>query len=171
MDQLWAPWRSAYLSHLPDETKQDPESCVFCLLAEAGGDEREKLVLARTEHAFVLMNRYPYNNGHLLILPLGHHGSLEALAPDVSIEIHETMVKCVSIIKNVYTCDGLNIGMNLGRAAGAGIPAHLHYHVMPRWAGDTNFSSTVGHLRVIPEDLYTSYDQLKPHFDATFAAA
>ena len=170
MEQLWAPWRSAYLKNLPDEEKQDPDSCVFCLLAKTTGDEREKLVLARTEHAFVVMNRYPYNNGHLLVLPLDHHSCLESLTRDARIDVHEAMVKCVSMIKTVFACDGLNIGMNLGRAAGAGIPAHLHYHVMPRWAGDTNFSTTVGHLRVIPEDLYTSYDQLKPHFDTAFAA-
>ena len=170
MEQLWAPWRSAYLQNLPDEAQAESESCVFCLLSSSSEDAREKLILGRTKHSFVLMNRYPYNNGHLLVLPLTHQATLENLDLDVRNDVHETMVKCVSILKAVYKCDGLNIGMNLGRAAGAGIPAHAHYHVLPRWAGDTNFSTTIGQVRVIPEDLYRSYDLLKPHFDNTFTA-
>ncbi|MBJ80946.1 MAG: HIT family hydrolase [Myxococcales bacterium] len=170
MEQLWAPWRSAYLKSLPDPKQVDEDSCVFCLLASAEGDEREKLVLARTEHSFVVMNRYPYNNGHLLILPLSHKGELEEVDDVVLLDLQKTLVKALKVLKDVYGCEGLNIGMNIGRAAGAGIPAHLHYHLMPRWAGDTNFATTVGQLRVIPEDLYTGYDQLKPHFDAAFSA-
>jgi ATP adenylyltransferase len=159
LDNLWAPWRSDYI-----EKPSAGSACVFCELYQPGGDDREKLVLWRGPNTFVLMNRFPYNNGHLLVLPGAHHGRYDELAPDVFAAVHETLARAVRAVETALRPDGMNVGMNLGRVAGAGIPGHLHYHIVPRWNGDTNFMPVIGETKVISQHLLATYDRLKPAF-------
>ena len=159
MDRLWSPWRSAYVQAAHDE----PAGCLFCELA-ARGDDEAAMILHRGEEAFVLMNAYPYNPGHVMVAPFRHVGDLEALTPD---ELRDAMVevqRAVRALREAMSPDGSNVGMNLGRVAGAGIPDHLHWHVVPRWNGDTNFMPVVGETRVLPESLEDTYRKLRPRF-------
>ncbi len=159
MDNLWAPWRSEYIT----KPSGAPEPCVFCGM-QTPGDDRERLVLWRGPLTFVVMNKFPYNNGHLLVLPNAHLGGFEALDPDTFAALHETLALAVSAVQKALAPDGMNIGANLGRVAGAGIPGHLHYHVVPRWNGDTNFMPVIGETKVISQHLLATYDRLKPAF-------
>jgi len=136
------------------------EGCVFC--KESVRDERYVLLEGKT--AFVMLNAYPYTNGHLMIIPFRHLGSLEDLLPEERIEIFALMDISVRVLKEAMNPDGFNIGINLGRAAGAGIDDHIHVHVVPRWSGDTNFMSVVGDIRVIPDDILKCCEQLKCDF-------
>jgi ATP adenylyltransferase len=146
-------------SHRGDDARG---SCVFCdLLAGNGAEHR---VLERRELAFVTLAKYPYNPGHLLVLPTRHVGELEELKPDESAEIDELLRRCVVVLREASEPHGLNVGLNLGHAAGAGIPDHLHWHVVPRWNGDTNFMPVVGNTRVLPELLEQTYERLAPRF-------
>lgn len=140
-----------------------PKGCVFCEAAETSSRE-EKHVLYRSKNAMVILNKYPYNNGHILILPLAHQGNMEDLSDDVFNEIQKILKASVKILKDVYQCGGLNIGVNLGAAAGAGIPEHLHYHVVPRWYGDTNFFPLIAKTKLVVETLETTYNHLKGPF-------
>lgn len=162
MDRLWSPWRMEYIeaSH-----EQAPEGCVFCDLA-ADEDPGSARVLARTELAFVALAKYPYNPGHLLILPVRHTGELEDLSTGENAAIAELMRRSVSALRDAADPHGFNVGLNLGRVAGAGIPEHLHWHIVPRWGGDTNFMPVVGQTRVLPELLEETYAKLRPRFDA-----
>ena len=141
------------------------EGCFLCEAAEST-DDRARLVLLRDPHVVVLLNRFPYNNGHLMIAPRVHGGDLAALDPAVGAAIMRRTQEVVGIFQRVYGCDGVNIGMNIGEAAGAGVPGHLHMHTLPRWSGDTNFMPAVAGVRVIPEHLHETWAGLKPHFDA-----
>ena len=144
------------------EAKEEPDGgCVFCAIPET---EPER-VLARGELAYVVLNKFPYNPGHLLVVPLRHVGDLEGMTPEEGAEIHALLQRAVGAIQRTADPHGFNIGLNLGRIAGAGIPEHLHWHVVPRWSGDTNFMSVVGDTRVLPELLAETYDRLKPGFD------
>ena len=158
MKQLWAPWRMAYI----DEASKD-ESCIFCT-KHRDADLRAALVLAQTSHAVVMMNKYPYNNGHLLIAPKRHENDLGRLPSEAFIDVNETLRRAVAIVQKVMNPGGINLGMNLGKCAGAGIEAHLHWHIVPRWEGDTNFMPVIGETRVMPQYLLDSYDQLQPYF-------
>lgn len=143
----------------------EPQECPFCLPATRDED-RARLVLLRGEHAYVCMNLYPYNNGHLLIPPYEHTGDFVGLRPEVLAEIGELARQSARILGEHCRPDGFNIGYNLGRAAGAGVAEHLHLHVIPRWNGDTSFLSTVGGTKVIVQSLCDTYEELKPLFDA-----
>jgi ATP adenylyltransferase len=154
---LWAPWRMAFISS-PKE-----KGCIFCKKPRAV-DPREGLVLAVTRAAVVMLNKYPYNNGHLLIAPRRHAADLESLSRGELQELGETLSRSVAIVKKVLRPQGMNIGMNLGTVAGAGIVDHLHWHVVPRWGGDTNFMPVIGSVKVMPQHLLESYDQLRPQF-------
>lgn len=158
MKQLWAPWRMAYIA---DASKD--EGCIFCTKYREA-DLRAALVLAQTEHSVVMMNKYPYNNGHLLIAPKHHENNLAQLPGAVFHEVNEVLRQAVEVVRGALNPGGINVGMNLGKCAGAGIEAHLHWHVVPRWEGDTNFMPVIGETRVIPQYLLDSFDQLQPYF-------
>lgn len=157
MDRLWAPWRMEYI------LDEKPCGCVFCL-GRDGDDDRKRLVLHRTPHSLVMMNRYPYVNGHLMAAPYRHTGSLHDLPPEELLDLMESVRHCQSILDNEMHPGGYNIGLNLGSAAGAGIADHLHVHVVPRWQGDTNFMTVVGDVRVLPEALDAQYVRLQALF-------
>ena len=169
-DRLWAPWRLGYIQGKDQpsaETARDiawipgaDPKCFLCLGA-ADRDERANLVVARGEHTIVMLNRYPYNNGHLLIAPLEHLATLEKLTPDVQLELMQTITRYTDLLSRRMNAEGFNIGLNLGRVAGAGVPGHLHWHVVPRWNGDTNFMPVIADLRVIPQSLDALLDVLR----------
>lgn len=157
MDQLWAPWRLAYITQGPPPKGGD--GCFICRgLAE--NDDRRNLVLHRTPLGAVVLNRYPYNNGHLLIAPKAHKGRLDELTPDESRDLQEALTRMVGVIEGAMKPDGFNIGLNLGKVAGAGLPGHLHWHIVPRWNGDTNFMTVLADARVISQSLAALYDLL-----------
>ncbi|MGZ8578861.1 MAG: HIT family protein [Actinomycetota bacterium] len=162
MDHLWSPWRMQYIQ----EAKEEPEGggCVFCAIPEA--EPETERVLVRGELAYVVLNKFPYNPGHLLVVPLRHVGELEDVTPEENGELQALLQRSIRAIRRTADPHGFNIGLNLGRIAGAGIPEHLHWHVVPRWSGDTNFMPVVGDTRVLPELLAETYQRLKPGFEA-----
>ena len=162
MKPLWAPWRMDYI--LDKEARSAPsEDCVFCVDA-TDADDAERLVLARRRQAFVIMNRFPYNNGHLLVAPYRHVADLCDLSADESRELFDLICLSRQVLQEVMAPQGMNIGLNLGAAAGAGIADHLHWHLVPRWQGDTNFMPVLGETRVIPQHLAVTYDMLAAAF-------
>jgi ATP adenylyltransferase len=158
LDRLWADWRSAYVSNA--DAERDKVGCVFCNLV-AAPDDAEALVLERTPETITAMNLYPYGSGHLMVAPTRHAAAFDDFDDAENIAIARAQVRALRAIRAVYAPDGVNTGANLGRAAGAGVPGHLHVHVLPRWAGDTNFMTSIGEARVLPESLRTGYDKLK----------
>jgi ATP adenylyltransferase len=161
MDRLWSPWRLAYVTGTPSTA-----DCVFCDAAEAirsGGDEHP-LVVARGRGVFIILNLYPYNNGHLMVVPERHVASLSALNPDELNELMRLTKESEIALNEAYQPQGINVGINLGRPAGAGILDHIHIHLVPRWTGDTNFMSVIGETRVLPEDLATTALRLRSIF-------
>ncbi|HSJ50835.1 MAG TPA: HIT domain-containing protein [Actinomycetota bacterium] len=164
MDRLWSPWRMEYIEAARDD--EEEVGCVFCRLLEGDhpGDER---ILARDELAFVTLAKYPYNPGHLLILPVRHTADLEDLSDPEQAAIDRMVTRGVRALREVADPQGFNVGINLGRVAGAGIPEHLHWHVVPRWGGDTNYMPVVGKTRVLPELLHETYVKLRPRFVET----
>lgn len=159
MDRMWSPWRSAYVSEANDRTPAEDESIFTALLNEER--DEQNLILWRGEHVFVIMNRHPYNNGHLLIVPYREVTQYDALKTAEQQALAAAIDRCMEWIRAALSPDGFNVGMNLGRAAGAGIPEHLHAHVVPRWNGDTNFMPTTADTKVLPEDLQTTYAKLR----------
>ena len=155
---IWAPWRMEYI------LRAKSGDCFLCALL-ASDDDRENLVLKRGPLAAIIMNRYPYNGGHLMVIPNRHLAKLEELTSDEHIAISTDTQTAIHILKTVMKPDGFNLGYNLGSAAGAGLKEHLHQHIVPRWEGDTNFMPVVGETHVMPQSLLALYDQLKPHFD------
>lgn len=148
---LWAPWRMDYLrSGAADAT---PPVCFLCHYAAHPSNDADQLVLWRTASSLVLLNRYPYSNGHLLVAPTAHHGALEQLSEPVLCELTTRVRDATRVLGATVEAQGYNIGINLGRCAGAGLPDHLHWHIVPRWSGDTNFVTVVGGVRVIPQTL------------------
>ena len=156
--KMWAPWRMEYIRSIKEE------GCIFCDKPEADED-RENLLLFRGEHACVLMNLYPYNNGHLMIAPYVHSNEMTQLSAEVLAEVMKLSQECMRILKTEFKAEGFNLGLNQGAIAGAGIAEHLHFHIVPRWAGDTNFMPVTGHAKVLVQGLKESYDVLKPYFD------
>lgn len=161
-DILWAPWRIEYI-----ENGSKNEGCIFC---DKCGEENDQsnLIVYRGQTAFVIMNRYPYNNGHLLIVPCQHTAELSTLTSKEKIELINLVQNSQDVLTEVMRPQGFNIGMNLGRLAGAGITEHLHFHVVPRWGGDTNFLPVVGHTKVVSEALEKTWEKLKKAFDNRF---
>ena len=153
MKVMFAPWRMQYIEG------EKPKGCVLCE-AVAKGEGREALVLYVGKHAFVMMNRYPYTSGHLMIVPKRHVGSIELLPKEEYHELADLVQLSTKVLKKAFNPQGINIGMNLGAAAGAGITEHCHVHILPRWTGDTNFMSVIGDVRVIPQGLYDTFDKL-----------
>ena len=149
MERLWAPWRMEYIGQAREGEDQ---GCLFCEKPKEGDDEKA-LIVARSDLSFAILNKYPYNSGHLMVAPFRHVGELEEVEDDESLDMQRLMQRCVKALKEAMKPDGYNIGMNLGTVAGAGIPDHLHWHVVPRWTGDTNFMPVLGDTKVVPESL------------------
>ena len=168
MKKLYAPWREKYTNETAKgicstETTQENE-CVFCSQLKQNID-KEVLILRRFKYSYVVINKYPYNSGHLLILPLDHSSELTSITKECRLEIIELISLSADILKTVLKTDGINVGLNQGKAAGAGMPSHLHFHVLPRWVGDTNFLPTLSDTKILSVDLKTLYNKLKPEFD------
>ena len=160
MERLWSPWRYQYISASGSEADVKP-ICVFCEIQKDPERDEANFVVKRAAHSYVVLNIYPYISGHLLIVPNDHIGELDAAPKETTDELMDLTKRSQTVLREVYQPAGFNVGMNLGRSAGAGIVDHIHIHIMPRWTGDTNFISTVGETRVIPEDLATTYQKLR----------
>ena len=160
--QLWAPWRGEYIQGSPERRKNKPTGCIFC--REYSKNNKKALILYKGNFAAVMMNRFPYNNGHLLLYPWKHTALLEKMGAEEIDELFSLLKKSVVILKKVFKPAGFNIGMNLGKASGAGIDEHIHFHIIPRWNGDTNFMPVIGEVRVMPEHLSATYNKLYSHF-------
>ena len=158
MNRLWAPWRMEYLM------SEGADECIFCV-KPAQDDDAANLILLRTPLSFVMLNAYPYNNGHLLIAPFRHVASFGELTPEERADLMEAVAHAERILKQAFNPQGMNVGANLGHCAGAGVPGHVHVHIVPRWEGDTNFMPVVGETRVLPETLQETYERLKQHLD------
>jgi ATP adenylyltransferase len=159
MDRLWAPWRAHYIREAAESVNAD-SGCFLCRdLAAPRGDDRDNLVVWRRPHSVVVLNRFPYNNGHLLVAPHVHKGTLGELTGADLAEPLETIRRVIGVIDRMFQPHGYNVGLNQGRAAGAGLPGHLHWHVVPRWDGDTNFMPVLGQTKVIIESLFEFYDR------------
>lgn len=162
MDVLWSPWRYDYIK--ADKTPADSSGCVFCDVQNNSASDEENFILHRAEFNFVILNIYPYVGGHLMILPFEHLAELDAADKATTDELMDLTKKSQSIFREVYEPEGINVGMNLGKAAGAGVTEHFHMHVLPRWVGDANFMTAIGETRTIPESLVTTYEKLKGKF-------
>jgi ATP adenylyltransferase len=161
VERLWTPWRMEYIQSAKEETGDG--GCFLCEKV-AEEDDEASYIVTRTERAFAILNAYPYNPGHLMVAPLRHVAKLEDLGEAELAETSELLQRAVIALNETSSPDGFNVGMNLGRVAGAGVPGHLHWHVVPRWNGDTNFMAVVGETRVLPELLSETYAKLKPTF-------
>jgi ATP adenylyltransferase len=185
VDHLWTPWRYAYVTEsgrtqrqgIPDELSAWPgdEGCVFCNMiasvnyAVANGMAAETAeaaagIVLRAQHCFICLNRYPYTSGHIMVLPYEHQASLAALSKETANELMDLAQKSECALAKAYTPDGYNFGLNLGRAAGAGVTGHLHLHAMPRWVGDTNFMTVVSETRILPEDFNVTWKRMREAF-------
>jgi ATP adenylyltransferase len=159
MDHLWAPWRMEYIL----ESQEPNPVCIFCSFPAENSDPKN-LIAYRSEHCFVMLNKFPYNNGHLMIIPFKHEADLTRLADDIIIDLHHTLSKSIRVLQQVFNPHGWNIGINLGRTAGAGIEDHLHYHLVPRWNGDTNFMPVLADTKVLSEALAKTWEKLNRAF-------
>ncbi len=162
MQRLWSPWRSEYLDSGGPDSKNI--GCVFCYLRDHADDDEQNYVLYRGSYNFVVLNLYPYISGHLMVVPYDHVGELDGAAKVTTDEMMDLAKRTQTALRAAYGPEGYNLGMNLGKAAGAGIADHIHIHIMPRWGGDTNFMTTVAETRVLPEDLATTYQKLRAKF-------
>jgi ATP adenylyltransferase len=158
MKQLWAPWRLDYIKSAHD----DEALCIFCEALKPA--PRDALLLHSTPLSLIIMNRYPYSNGHLLVSPKRHISRLDELAVDEAADIMRLLAHSTTVLTKTMNPDGFNTGANLGRAAGAGIDGHIHFHVVPRWSGDSNFMAVLSEIRVIPEHIERTFELLEPHF-------
>ncbi len=157
MKQLWAPWRLDYIQGPEDD------GCIFCV-DEESADDQKRLIVVRGEHSYVIMNRYPYSNGHLMVSPYRHLSDTAELERHEVLEIHQLMVRSQSVLRDICASQGFNVGWNIGPAAGAGIADHIHMHIVPRWVGDSNFMPILADLRVIPQHIETTYSLLAKAF-------
>lgn len=162
MDRLWTPWRYQYITGEARQADSHP-ACVFCEMINSPTDE-SNYVVHRARYNLIILNIYPYTTGHLLVVPYEHTAELDAASVETTSELMELTKRCQTALRGIYRPDGINLGMNLGRAAGAGVADHIHMHVLPRWSGDANFMTSVGETRVLPEDLETTYDKLRAYF-------
>jgi ATP adenylyltransferase len=165
VDRLWTPWRYQYIkgTGTPDPQASAP-ACIFCTLRDDAEHDARNYVVHRGRANFIVLNLYPYTNGHLLVIPYEHAADLDAVAKETTDEMMDLAKQAQSILRAAYRPHGFNLGMNLGQAAGAGVAEHLHLHVLPRWSGDANFMTVAGETRVLPEDLATTYERLRGQF-------
>ena len=161
MDYLWTPWRYAYITTA--DTSTSGQDCIFCSLLRLGDDEKA-LIVHRAEHNFVILNAFPYTSGHSMIVPYDHVDRLHKLPQPAAVEMMELAQHLEAAFHDLYHPDGVNVGMNVGKAAGAGIAGHIHMHALPRWVADANFMTVIGETRVLPEALTTTYQRLKAKF-------
>ena len=159
MERLWTPWRRAFV----EGSSAREDACFLCTVPTQTDDKGNHL-LVRGKHVFALLNRYPYNTGHLMVAPYAHTGDLANLDATTATELMALTQRSIGVVQRGYQPDGFNVGMNLGRSAGAGVPDHLHVHVVPRWNGDTNFMPVLADTKVLPETLDQSYERLAPLF-------
>ena len=159
MNHLWTPWRMPYLQ----DDHALPDKCLFCTKPQEPNSEAH--IVCRGERCYVILNRFPYNNGHLMVVPYAHVATLEDLDPAAAAELMSLTQLSLTVLREAYDPEGFNVGTNIGAAAGAGVEDHLHMHVVPRWSGDTNFMTTLGHTRVIPEWMDEMYERLRPIFE------
>ncbi|MBI4926881.1 MAG: HIT domain-containing protein [Anaerolineae bacterium] len=155
METLWSPWRMRYMMN-----SNKPSECIFCKAVQ-DEDDLESLVVLRRKNAFVILNRFPYTTGHIMIVPYAHVDSIEALDSETRAELMDLMAEMMILLRELYNPQAFNIGANIGTAAGAGIASHVHLHVVPRWNGDTNFMSTIGETRVLPEELPVTFERIR----------
>jgi len=158
VDHLWSPWRYRYLTH-----PREREGCIFCEMAADNHDE-QNLIVHRGTYNFVLLNRFPYTSGHLMVVPFAHASELNAIEEAAAFELMRLMRLAEGHLRRIYQPQGLNLGMNIGESAGAGIAGHIHMHVLPRWFGDSNFMTTIGETRVLPEELDVTWQKLSSAF-------
>lgn len=163
MDRLWTPWRYQYISGAAGEKPSDGD-CVLCALARDEEADERNFVIHRARRNYVVLNLYPYTSGHLMIVPYRHEADLDMLDKETTDELMDLSKRALAALRAAYHPEGFNLGMNLGRVAGAGVAGHVHLHALPRWAGDANFMSVVGETRVLPEDLPTTYKKLRAIF-------
>jgi ATP adenylyltransferase len=161
MERLWTPWRLSYVTG----ASGGATGCIFCEATSSSSADHDALVLIRRQHAYVILNRYPYNNGHLMVVTNRHVPSLEAATPDEREALMELTRYSEMALAEGYAPHGINVGINLGRPAGAGVVGHLHLHLVPRWNGDTSFMSVIGNVRVLPEELGQTAERLRPIFE------
>lgn len=164
MDLLWSPWRYDYLKTDEANTRESLTHCVFCDILLSSATDESKFILHRAEFNFVILNIYPYISGHLMVIPYSHLSEISDANKQTTNELMDLTKLCQSSLKEVYQPNGFNIGMNLGKAGGAGVAAHFHMHILPRWIGDSNFMTSIGQTRTIPESLETTYAKLKVKF-------
>ena len=157
MKHLWAPWRINYI------LGPKPDTCIFCLPTQTDED-KDRLILYRAKHSFIIMNKFPYSNGHIMICPYRHLMDISLLTDEESNEIMQLMKKSSTILNQYFKCEGLNIGLNQGQAAGAGIREHIHFHIVPRWNGDSSFMAVFNDIRTMPSSLEHTYSELLPLF-------
>ncbi len=159
---LWAPWRMEFIH------AEKPAGCIFCIFPAEHGEEADErnLIVHRSPAAFTILNRYPYNNGHVMVVPRAHVSRLEDLPADAFSDLQAELRRAVAVIRKVYAPEGMNVGMNLGKVAGAGIADHLHWHIVPRWGGDTNFMPVLADTKVMIEHLETSWTRIRDGFGA-----
>ncbi len=162
VDQLWAGWRADYVMHAAEEsrTRRSGEDVPACLMCELKDKGKDYYVIARNDLCFVVMNLYPYSNGHVMVVPVDHHQHLDDFSDDVRKAAMELTTTATRLLREIYNPDGINVGINMGEAAGAGVPGHLHIHILPRWSADAGFITTVANTRTLPETLESSYTKL-----------
>ena len=163
MERLWAPWRMEYI------TGEQRPGCLFCRVLENPDDPDAELVVWRPQGALVMLNKFPYNPGHVMVAPAAHQGEVENLDDDQTADLMRALKRTIVVLREELKPEGFNIGANSGRAAGAGIPDHVHFHAVPRWNGDTNFMPVLGDTKVMIEHLYASWDRLRPLFDREYS--
>ena len=157
MDYLWTPWRYAYITTAAKD--EMPDQCVFCELVKLA--DQEANIVYRGKQCFIILNNYPYTSGHVMVVPFAHLDQLQKLPGSTATEMMALCQKMEGVLRRIYSPDGFNMGMNIGRAAGAGVAGHVHMHVLPRWVGDTSFMTTTGEARVLPEELSATYAKVR----------
>jgi ATP adenylyltransferase len=163
VERLWTPWRREFIESATGDRSDANDGCFLCPGPDTADDAR-RLIVYRSTAAFVILNLYPYNSGHLMVAPFAHTGDFANLEPGIATDLMLTAQRAVAALERVYHPDAFNVGMNLGKAAGAGVPDHLHMHVVPRWNGDTNFMPVLAETKVLPETLQQTYARLYPAF-------
>jgi ATP adenylyltransferase len=155
MDYLWTPWRYTYITGADKAT-----GCIFCETSREN-DDRKNRIVHRGKHCFIILNAFPYTSGHVMVVPYEHVDQLTRVSADAAAEMMSLAQRMETVLREIYSPDGLNLGMNIGKSAGAGIAAHVHMHILPRWIGDTSFMTTVGETRVLPETLEVTYERIR----------